>query len=463
MKKLFVLLFLMCIPFVANSAVVTESYLSPAGVTVAKLDSNRLALTNAANTIDGALIQDESVTTDELDANANPENRWNEGFNDFVYTGLLPPTGTTNIVTTTSGTAYVDGVRVVKDATAHTYTVSKHTYVDLSATGTYTYSEVVIDAAEPSTTANSIRLARVSTDATKVSAVRDDRVTSITLAAGSVGSVADTDGDTMIQTEESDDEDIIRFDIEGTETVVFGDGTTEEMVAITNTGTDDGLRIDNSGILAAGNHGLVVTGNAATIAADSALVNILQDSVSATEPCIEIDNDGSGYAIEIQHEGTGNDIVVYINNAGGGNSIEDDSGAVLSAAGAWTDAPSIYNEKENITNLILGSYMDKVKNIKLYKYQKKQEIYGSKKDKIKNGKKVKEYSKEKKNPNARYYEGYILDDLTTPEELISRDAEGNINGLSAMQGVNFLLAVNKELIIKIEELEARINILESYH
>jgi len=57
--------------------------------------------------------------------------------------------------------------------------------------------------------------------------------------------------------------------------------------------------------------------------------------------------------------------------------------------------------------------------------------------------------------------GLILDDPTTPEELISRDLEGNINGKSGTQIAEFALTVCKELITKVDKLEARIAVLEN--
>ena len=185
MKKLFfglIVLFLFVLP-VYGASITTIRFTTDADVTSPNLDSNVVTLTDAINSFDGTRIQVGTVSADALTDSANPEKRWDEVFNDFVFTGLLPPTSASLTSTTTLGTAYVDGVRVVKDATAKTYTASKHTYVDLSSSGTYTYQEVAILAAEPSTTANSIRLARVSTDATTVQIVRDDRVTAISLVS----------------------------------------------------------------------------------------------------------------------------------------------------------------------------------------------------------------------------------------------------------------------------------------
>ena len=161
-----------------------SSFITGDDVTITHLETMRSTFQSAINSADGALLQTATVPSSKLDANSNPENRWDEAFADFVYTGLLPPSTTSGLSsTTTAGTAYIYGVRVVKDATANTYTASKHTYVDLSKTGTYTYSEVEINASAPSVATNSIRLARVSTDTSKVLSVRDDRVVGVPLMA----------------------------------------------------------------------------------------------------------------------------------------------------------------------------------------------------------------------------------------------------------------------------------------
>jgi hypothetical protein len=159
-----------------------NAFISADDVTVAHLETMRSTFQGAINSADGSLIQTGTITSAKLDANSNPENRWNEAFNDFVFTGLLPPTSASLASTTTAGTAFINGARIVKDATPKTYTASKHTYVDLSSNGTYTYSEITINASAPSVASNSIRLARVSSDTTTVNAVRDDRETKITLA-----------------------------------------------------------------------------------------------------------------------------------------------------------------------------------------------------------------------------------------------------------------------------------------
>ena len=190
MKKILLALFLLSIltsdSFAA--AINVNKILSPDDVTIEVLENMRSTFQGAINSADGSLIQGTSVSSGKLDANTNPENRWDEAFTDFVYTGLLPPTSTTLTSTTTAGTAYIFGVRVIKDAISKVYTASTHTYVDLSKTGTFTYQEVAINAAAPSVSTNSIRLARVSTDTTKVLSVRDDRVVNISIGSPKVGS-----------------------------------------------------------------------------------------------------------------------------------------------------------------------------------------------------------------------------------------------------------------------------------
>ena len=190
MKKI---LLLICVIFLiaTNSEAETftvDSLVSTDDLTIEWLNGFKNIVIDALNSFPGGNIEATSVTTAALDNNANPEYRWGESFNEFVFTGLLPPTSVDLDSTTTAGTAYVkeDATlkmkRVVKDATINTYTASKDTYVDLSSNGTYTYSEVATDAAEPAVAANSIRLALVVTDGDNITSVTDKRVLSVQIA-----------------------------------------------------------------------------------------------------------------------------------------------------------------------------------------------------------------------------------------------------------------------------------------
>lgn len=185
MKRLLGILFILNILYASNlyaDTVTVDSLVSADDVTLEWLNGFKNTVIDALNSFDGENIQADSITIAAFDDNSNIVTRWDESFNNYVYTGLLPLTSASLISITTTGTAYVEGTRVNKDATSHTYTASKDTYVDLSNTGTFTYQEVTNGAAEPLTTTNSIRLAKVVTSGTAVTSVTDSRVLGIQLS-----------------------------------------------------------------------------------------------------------------------------------------------------------------------------------------------------------------------------------------------------------------------------------------
>jgi len=177
MKKIILILIALFITSNAYATISTTRFVSPDDISVSAIDGNFVTLTNAANSLDGTLIQTGTISSDSLDANANPVNSRNEGLGDFVYTGLLAPTSASLVSTTTAGTAYIEGWRVVKAATPKTYTASKDTYVDLSSNGTFTYSEVALGGTAPSVASNSIRLFKAVTSGTAITSVTDLRQT----------------------------------------------------------------------------------------------------------------------------------------------------------------------------------------------------------------------------------------------------------------------------------------------
>lgn len=172
-----------CIKISYAGTISVDAFISGNDVTISHLESFRTTLVDLVNgNIDSENIEAGSIRETDLNDEINPRVRWDEAFNNFVYTGLLPVTSDSLTSTTSLGTAYIDGYRVPKDATSKAYTASKWTYVDLSKDGTYTYQETALYASEPTVTSNSIRLARVSTDATTVKAIRDDRVLGVQLS-----------------------------------------------------------------------------------------------------------------------------------------------------------------------------------------------------------------------------------------------------------------------------------------
>lgn len=186
MKKVILgtLLFLLLASTAYAGVVTVDAFLSADSVTIAHLEQFRTRVVDGINNPDGGNLQNNSVTHSKLDANSDPVNRWSESFNDYAYTGLLPTTTSGTLTSVTSaGTAYVQGYRVVKDATSHLYTATKDTYIDLNYNGTYTYSEVGVGASAPTVATNSIRLAKVTTNGSEITAVTDLRVTSIQIGS----------------------------------------------------------------------------------------------------------------------------------------------------------------------------------------------------------------------------------------------------------------------------------------
>jgi hypothetical protein len=112
----------------------------------------------------------------------------------------------------------------------------------------------------------------------------------------------DNDGDTQIQLEESSDEDIIRLDIAGTEYIVWGDGTNEEAMKLTNPGTNHGISIQQTGVLASDKHGLYVYTNA--VQANSHLVYVHSDNPSSDKLVCNFQNDGTGHGTQVYQKGT---------------------------------------------------------------------------------------------------------------------------------------------------------------
>lgn len=363
-----------------------------------------------------------------------------------------------------------------------------------------------------------------------------------------VSGIVDLDQDTGVFVERTSDLDRVEIKIEETFTTVFGDGTNEELSLFTNAGTNYGLSLQQNGILASGKQALYIYSDAAQTTSDFIFFEV--DNSSSTGSVLILQNDGTGDGIQMNQNGNGEAIIVgnagtnygihiaqagtlasnkhalfitsdvtqdtealvhfvqddastskealEITYDGDGNSILAD-GASLNNAGVWTDRVSTHAEKYGTTEVTdFSSYITKLKDLKLFSYQKKREVYGAKKDilseegeeltekdkKVKkeeravyaNGKKYRikgnkkyevtgrEYSDTKKKPSARTYVGYILDDASTPEELIARNnKDDSISGISSADGVNFLLGVVKEQQKLIEDLEARVVTLENYH
>ncbi len=186
MKKL--LLVIAGVIFCSNGFANTISiapFVSLNDVTIAALETQRTTLSNVINgNIEGGVnIKAGSLVSADFSNSVSPVTRWDESFNNFTVTGMLPPTSASLSATTTAGTSYVDGYRVVIGSTAHTYTASKDTYVYVHSGGYYVYQEVANGATQPSDPANTLLLAKVVTSGSAVTTVTDLRVTGITLTS----------------------------------------------------------------------------------------------------------------------------------------------------------------------------------------------------------------------------------------------------------------------------------------
>lgn len=160
-----------------------------------RLNSNfQRSLTGGINSINSANIVDDSLDEADMADNINPRIRTYEGAScEFVDDGLLPATSASLSTTISAGTAYPRGYRCDKaSATNKTYGASLWTWTDIDQNCDFQYPTAAIGGATPAVSTNSIRLARVSTDATTVNTVTDLRVTSC--SQGAFSDLASTTG-----------------------------------------------------------------------------------------------------------------------------------------------------------------------------------------------------------------------------------------------------------------------------
>jgi hypothetical protein len=264
----------------------------------------------------------------------------------------------------------------------------------------------------------------------------DGIIGSVTPAAGVFTTITGNDTATF---NESGNSNVVEIDNDGTGRClnIVSDSTgigmyltqtgAAQAMVISQSSGKDSLRIFPAGIQDSGSYAIFVDSTADQDAAE--LVFLKQDNASSTKGLIYMQNDGSG------------------------DTILDDTGAKLTAAGDWTNAGA----SEVIDELDTSDYIEKLKNLKLYNYWNERERYGvpiKTETKIKDGKKVKErkYNKNNINSKSKSKKGFVVHDETTPEELIVEFEDGDI-GISPQDGVNFLLGVCKELINRIEVLE----------
>ena len=177
MKKL--LLGLLLLGLTSNSYAGVISYTaltSDAGVSYAHFNTAFSTIYNDYNgNIATANILNGTITDADLATAVKLASWYTESIGDWTYSGMLPATDTDLTSDISAGTSYVQGNRILTDATAHTYTASKDTWVYIDKNGTFQYSEVGNGNSQPTTPTDSLLLAKAVTNGTAITSVTDLR------------------------------------------------------------------------------------------------------------------------------------------------------------------------------------------------------------------------------------------------------------------------------------------------
>lgn len=118
---------------------------------------------NLADILDDFNVRDSALT-----------NTFDEMFGDGVVSGMAityPATG--RVADISAGVAYIGAKRVTVAASSRTYTATRDTYIMLKDDGTLTYPDVAVGGAAPVPPAGSILIGKLTTDATKFTALQN--------------------------------------------------------------------------------------------------------------------------------------------------------------------------------------------------------------------------------------------------------------------------------------------------
>lgn len=207
-EALLLSIFLAAGPVLADVVSLDSDYVAGQALSVDKLNNDRHSLTDGVNNVRGVYagsvqssgqIKADTIGEENMYDDANPRIRTNEGAScaDLVYSGLLPTTSSSLVLSIPAGVAYPDGYRVEKtSATAATVTASKWTYYYLLTSGSFSTNVTNIDASTPTAPSNSATLFRASSDATTINTITDLRKTSC--AAGPFEAISDVTGEATL-------------------------------------------------------------------------------------------------------------------------------------------------------------------------------------------------------------------------------------------------------------------------
>ena len=179
MRKLLIGLGLILITSNAFAGIISyDDIISAADVKISWLNGQKNTSYSAINgNIEAINIKAGTLTDSLFAASASPRVRTAEQIGSYTYTGHLPATSATLVSDISAGTSYVNGYRIATAATSKTYTASKDTWVYVDQNGAFQYVETALGAAQPTTPANSLLLAKVTTNATAITVVTDLRTT----------------------------------------------------------------------------------------------------------------------------------------------------------------------------------------------------------------------------------------------------------------------------------------------
>uniref|UniRef100_A0A6M3J6Z3 Uncharacterized protein n=1 Tax=viral metagenome TaxID=1070528 RepID=A0A6M3J6Z3_9ZZZZ len=180
MKKILIITLLAIgLTLPAQAAIISYDVLSgDSGVSYSHFNTSFSRIYDEFNgSISSANILNDSLDEADFADAINPRVRTDENIGDYTYTGMLPVTSTDLTSNISAGTSYVNGYRIVTDATSKTYTASVDTWVYIDQNGAFQYSEVATGAAQPTTPSNSLLLAQVVCDGDNITSVVDKRTT----------------------------------------------------------------------------------------------------------------------------------------------------------------------------------------------------------------------------------------------------------------------------------------------
>ena len=180
MKKLVLLLgTLVLLCGTAQAGIISyDSIVSGGGLTVNWLNGEKDTIYSEFNgNIEAVNIKDGTLVAADFATSASPITRTDEQIGDYTFTGHLPVTDATLTSDISAGTSYVNGYRCATAATSKTYTASKDTWVYIDQNSAFQYVETAVGASAPTTPANSLLLAKVTTSGAAITVVTDLRTT----------------------------------------------------------------------------------------------------------------------------------------------------------------------------------------------------------------------------------------------------------------------------------------------